>query len=280
MATGNVNPKKGKVVDIPSTTVSIGTATDGGNGVSASVAFTPTTYSVGGPQVKYTATSNPGSFTADATASPITVSGLTAGTAYTFTVAAGNATGYNAPSAASNSVTISNPPAYDSIATTTVSTPVSTITFSSIPSGYTHLQLRIIARGTVAQTEMQTFYRFNGDTGSNYAIHFLRSSGAAVFNGDGTSIPQASAQTRYPASLAASSIFGAGVTDILDYKNTSKYTTMRSLGGVDANGSGQLYFTSGLWMNTSAVTSITIGINDGGDFAQYSSFALYGIKGA
>jgi hypothetical protein len=170
--------------------------------------------------------------------------------------------------------------AYDSIATTTVSSSVSTITFSSIPATYTHLQIRSIARGTVAATQMQTFYRFNGDSGNNYAIHFLRSDGANVFSGDGTSIAQASAQTRYSAANAASSIFGAGVSDILDYTNTSKYTTIRSLGGVDANGSGQVYFTSGLWMNTSAVTSITIGINDGGDFAQYSSFALYGIKGA
>jgi hypothetical protein len=170
--------------------------------------------------------------------------------------------------------------AYDSIATTTVSSSVSTITFSSIPATYTHLQLRIIARGTVAQGEMQTFYRFNSDTGTNYAYHLFRGNGSAAFSDGGTSASQASAQTRYSAANATSGIFGAGVTDILDYANTSKYTTIRNLGGVDANGSGQVYYTSGLWMNTSAVTSITIGINDGGDFAQYSSFALYGIKGA
>ena len=170
--------------------------------------------------------------------------------------------------------------AYDSIATTTVGAGgASSITFSSIPSGYTHLQIRSIARGTVAQGEMQTFYRFNSDSGNNYAYHLLRGNGSGVFADGITSASSASAVTRYSAANAASGIFGAGVTDILDYANTSKNKTIRSLGGVDANGSGQVYFTSGLWMNTSAITSITIGINDGGDFAQYSQFALYGIKG-
>ena len=112
--------------------------------------------------------------------------------------------------------------AYDSIATTTVSSSVSTITFSSIPSGYTHLQIRSIARGTVAQGEMQTFYRFNSDTGTNYAHHFLRADGSTLYGGSGTSIAQASAQIRYSAANATSGIFGAGVTDILDYKDTSK----------------------------------------------------------
>jgi hypothetical protein len=169
---------------------------------------------------------------------------------------------------------------YESISTITVgSGGASNITFSSIPSTYTHLQIRSIARGTVAQGEMQTFYRFNSDSGSNYAFHLLRGNGSGVFSDGGASASQTSAATRYSAANAASGIFGVGITDILDYANTSKNKTVRNLGGVDANGSGQVYFTSGLWMNTSAITSITIGINDGGSFAEYSQFALYGIKG-
>jgi hypothetical protein len=167
---------------------------------------------------------------------------------------------------------------YDSIATVTVSSPVSSISFTSIPATYKHLQIRSIARGTVAQGEMQTFYQFNSDTGSNYAYHILRGNGSAAFADGIASATSASAATRYSAANATSGIFGAGVTDILDYANTSKNKTIRNLGGVDANGSGQVYFTSGLWMNTSAITSIYIGINDGGNFAQYTQFALYGVK--
>jgi len=81
----------------------IGTATPGNT--QASVAFTAPA-STGGPAItSYTATSSPGGFTATGSASPLTVTGLTNGTAYTFTVTATNSIGTSAASAASNSVT-------------------------------------------------------------------------------------------------------------------------------------------------------------------------------
>lgn len=100
MAINNVSPKKGKVVDIPSTPT-IGTAT--GDALSANVAFTAATK--GGPATTYTALSNPGSITGTGSSSPINVSGLTAGTAYTFTVRGNNATGSGEYSSTSNSAT-------------------------------------------------------------------------------------------------------------------------------------------------------------------------------
>ena len=104
MATNRTSPKKGKVVDIPDATITIGTATNGAE--QASIAFTvATTPATGGPVQRYTAISNPGSITRSATSSPIVVTGLTAGTAYTFQVAATNATGSGVYSSASNSVT-------------------------------------------------------------------------------------------------------------------------------------------------------------------------------
>ena len=100
MATNNVSPKKGKVVDIPSTPT-IGTATGGGN--LATVPFTAA--AVGGPATTFTATSNPDSITGSSLSSPIVVDGLTAGTSYTFTVRGTNATGSSELTTASNSVT-------------------------------------------------------------------------------------------------------------------------------------------------------------------------------
>ena len=85
----------------------IGTATAGVS--SASVAFTAPTNNGGSAITGYTATSSPGGFTGTAASSPITVSGLTAGTSYTFTVTATNATGTSPASAASNSITALSP---------------------------------------------------------------------------------------------------------------------------------------------------------------------------
>jgi hypothetical protein len=170
---------------------------------------------------------------------------------------------------------------FESIATTTVgSGGTSTITFSSIPATYTHLQIRAIGRTARAANNGDTVsIRFNSDTGNNYARHLLYGSGSAA-GADAASSTNLIVVTRFSASLATSGIVGAGVIDILDYANTSKYKTARSLGGVDLNGDGELYLASGLWMNTNAITSVEIISNTSSSFNQYSSFALYGIRSA
>ena len=81
----------------------IGTATAGAG--SASVTFTAPSDVGGGAITSYTVISSPGSITGTGSSSPVTVSGLTNGTAYTFTVVATNAYGTGPASAASNSVT-------------------------------------------------------------------------------------------------------------------------------------------------------------------------------
>ena len=170
--------------------------------------------------------------------------------------------------------------AYDSIATTTVgSGGASSITFSSIPATYTHLQIRMLARDSRANTATNLYLQFNGDTGANYTAHELYGNGSAAVAGfEGASQTSALA-VRVAGNNAAASSFGAGVLDVLDYANTNKYKTMRSLSGFDDNSVGQIWFISGLWMSTSAVTSITI-TPVTSPILQYSSFALYGIKGA
>ena len=89
-----------KVPDAPT----IGTATTAGSGA-VSVTFTAPANTGGGAITGYTVTSSPGGVTGTGASSPVTVSGLTNGTAYTFTVAATNIYGTGASSAASNSVT-------------------------------------------------------------------------------------------------------------------------------------------------------------------------------
>ena len=77
---------------------------------------------------------------------------------------------------------------------------------------------------------------------------------------------------------STSNVFAPNIVDILDAFNTSKYKTIRALGGVDANGSGGIALSSALWQNTNAITDISISTNGYGDFLQYSTAALYGVK--
>ena len=168
---------------------------------------------------------------------------------------------------------------YESIATTTVgSGGAASISFTSIPSTFTHLQVRAILRNTAVTSGASSVgFRLNSDSATNYTWHYLQ--------GDGTSAT-AGAATGYTYAYMALNINGGNtanvwattVLDILDYTNTNKNKILRSLGGYDNNGVGQIQLQSSAWLSTSAVTRIDI-YPSASNFAQYSSFALYGIRG-
>jgi hypothetical protein len=168
---------------------------------------------------------------------------------------------------------------YESIATTTLGSSAATITFSSIPATYTHLQVRGIARDTSAgTTEIDIIMRYNGDSATNYAFHYLYGNGSVAGGaGLGTrSDPRAGLAVN---NGAAANIFGVVVADILDYKSTNKYKTTQVLAGTDRNGGGTVVAESTLWMNTAAITQIDLTVSGGSSFTANSQFALYGIKG-
>ena len=172
---------------------------------------------------------------------------------------------------------------FDSIATVTVgSGGQSSISFSSIPSTYKHLQIRGITEDT-GQNNNNTaspYLTINNDSGGNYAIHGLRGNGSTA-----TAYGYASQTviTLFGGGIgnATSNIFGVFIADILDYATTNKNKTVRTLAGNDSNGVGAANYislSSGVWLSTNAINSLTITSASGGNFAQYSSFALYGIK--
>jgi hypothetical protein len=121
--------------------------------------------------------------------------------------------------------------------------------------------------------------QFNSDTGNNYAYHILYGDGssAAAYNGSSTNVMRS-----YSVCSSSSSntlIYGVGVIDILDYKNTNKYKTLRHLGGYDRNGAGELNLASGLWQSSNALTSIKFTLSEAtANYEVGSQFALYGIK--
>lgn len=168
----------------------------------------------------------------------------------------------------------------DAIGVVVLSATASSVTFSSIPQTYTHLQLRAFTKnGTSSGVETSMLFQFNSDaTYTNYyGRHLLYGDGASAAAAANNTSSWVGAFSGVTAQQATTSVFSSNIIDILDYTNTNKNKTVRVLGGTDYNGSGTVIFGSGLWLNTAAITSIKV-VPFANDFATYSSFALYGIK--
>lgn len=176
-----------------------------------------------------------------------------------------------------------NASSFESIATATGTGSSGTITFSSIPSTFTSLQIR----ATVKETETSSAYesdiiiRFNGDTGSNYAYHYLRGNGTSVIAaGFATQTLGAVMDILTSSNATIANIQGVGIIDIHNYASTTQNKTMRAFSGADLNGSGGIALSSSLWASTSAITSISLISANASNFTTTTQFALYGIKGA
>lgn len=269
MASGRVSKVKGKILDIPNAPT-IGTATAGGESVS--IAFTAYSGGAGGPTRSYIAKSNPGNITATGSTSPINVTGLTAGTSYTISVAGVNETGTGEYSSASGSAVPIEAVSYESISTVTVSGSSTTqVEFTSIPSTYTHLQVRAIAKLGASSNGFD--FRVNNDSNTRYTIHSMMKEGSGRQGASNTSSDKGRV-------YAIGEAFGGYIIDFFDYANTNKLKTIRAWGGYDNNGSGSyVSLNSSLYNQTTAISSIQLFVPSS-VYEQYSHFALYGIKGA
>lgn len=269
------------IADVPDAPT-IGSATAVSD-VSATVTYTAAT--TGGTGTTFTATSTPGSLTGTGS-SPITVTGLTGSTAYTFTVRSSNSTGSSPFSAASSSITTLQSTNYDSIQTVTLSSAQNVVTFSSIPSTYKHLQIRAFHRGNRATYPVSDMnMRFNGDSTANYATTSLTGfGGGATTSGVQTGGTASQNQIMIGQPGTSQTGFVISIVDILDYASVSKCKAARCLNGVDINGTvagygGATNFNDGVWLNSSTpISSISFTASDGSDWQQYSSFALYGVN--
>ena len=148
---------------------------------------------------------------------------------------------------------------------------VSTVTFSSIPATYKSLQVRfnLITSYSNADHELQ----FNGDTGTNYATHWLYGNGTSVVSGGltgGTFI-----ELNYNGTI--SSVYpNVGILDVIDYANTNKNKTIKFLTGANNNTSGgTMEIDSGVWLSTAAITSLTFKPTSG---TYTGTISLYGVS--
>lgn len=171
-----------------------------------------------------------------------------------------------------SAVVITN--SFESIATVNVGAGgASYVEFTSIPQTFTHLQVRAMTNAASASWVVLTL---NGDTTTNnYAHHRLGSDGASSILG--SNIGNSATNyvfTSYPHT-------GGSVIDILNYSNSTRNKTVRGLHAhkSDSTTEGEVNFMAHLWMNTNAVTSIKFSLPST-TFNQYTTFALYGIRGA
>lgn len=177
---------------------------------------------------------------------------------------------------------------YESIQTVTVgSGGQSSVSFSVIPSTYKHLQIRAFTQTNRSTYNVDSFgIELNGVSSSSYVTHYIQSQN----QGNGTVVagynPLSGSFNPIGETTTVSGTggFGIAVIDILDYANTNKNKTLRILSGADANGLASGYcptiqLSSGLFLSTSAISSIILFPTYSTLFTQYSSFALYGIKG-
>ena len=157
--------------------------------------------------------------------------------------------------------------------------PSSIVNFTSIPQTFTHLQMRATLRTTNASVEDTVYaYNFNNNGNSTGSAYHL-------LTGNGSSVSATSATGSFssvlgyaPANNATAGVYGSLILDILDYTNTNKNKTLRSVSGYDNNGSGAVSLISNLPLTlpgTAAVTTLSILCN--GNITADSRFDLYGI---
>ena len=159
---------------------------------------------------------------------------------------------------------------YEAIATVTVgSGGAASIQFTSIPQTYTDLCIKMSVRSTAANFSI--YIRPNGSTTNLSSIN-LQGNGSAINNFTGTTI-----QALATSSGDTASTFGNSEFYIPNYTGSTNKSI--SSDGVSENNATGAYtrLVAGLWSQTSAITSIDL-VPDTGDFAQYSTATLYGIK--
>jgi hypothetical protein len=173
-------------------------------------------------------------------------------------------------------------PAYELIESTILGSNTASVTFSGLgayASTYKHLQIRVVARTTRNDSgEDGLSIRLNGNTGTNYSSHALYGQGTTVNSNSGVS------QTRLTGGQIAGNTvvtgaFAASVFDLTDVYAT-KNKTLRSLNGsAVSTGAQWIRLVSGLFNNTSSLTTVLLFPEIGPNFLAGSRFSIYGIKG-
>lgn len=159
---------------------------------------------------------------------------------------------------------------------------VASVTFDVSPyiGLYKNLQLRIVARTDRATLDRDVCgIRFNSDSGNNYSNHRLYGDGNnAALAGYSTSASAIELLGYTTASGATANRYSVYIVDILDSGSSSKNKTVRIFSGGQERGgeSGGPGLISGVWLNTSAISSINLISLTSSNWVSGTRFRLYG----
>jgi hypothetical protein len=149
-------------------------------------------------------------------------------------------------------------PTYTPLATVTLGSAASSVTFSSIPATYRDLIL--VFEGTVASGAFARI-QFNSDTASNYSNVLIKNNGSALITGDNIAFAELQAT------------YNNAIGQIMDYSATDKHKTVLTRSNQPT---GHVIASAGRWANTAAITSIRLFVS-AGNYSTGSRFDLYGI---
>lgn len=161
---------------------------------------------------------------------------------------------------------------YEPLATTTLGSATSSITFSSISSSYT--DLRIIFTGTTTLAGETVYYRFNSDSATNYSVRRLWANSGGVGNDSLSNATQLSTTYAYSLDDTRPQLV---IIDILSYAGSTFKTSMSNHAGNKNGTAGGVDLMVGLWRSTSAINSIFMFASGGTTFKTGTRATLYGI---
>ena len=164
-------------------------------------------------------------------------------------------------------------PTYTALANITLGSSASSVSFSSIPSSFRDLVLIENPKHNSSSTNQSTLIRLNGDSGANYTMVYMAGNISSSASQSGTG---GSATSLWSGRFNNADGNNA-ITQFLDYSATDKHKTVLSRGNLGLVAGLAVVTFVNRWANTSAITSMLLFPEDGGNYAAGSTFALYGI---
>jgi hypothetical protein len=176
------------------------------------------------------------------------------------------------------------PSTYEPIATQTLGSAATTVTFSSISGSFTDLVIVASIQSTAsANADTRCWLRFNNDSATNYSTTYLLGNGIAASSARDTTRAQVDNVT----TISTTPQFTPVIYNVMNYSNATTYKTALQRSGQNNNTSGGgggggilMGAAVSLWRSTSAITRVDLTCAVNGQFATGSTFTLYGVKSA